>query len=88
MHQLERHRNGPAVAVVQRVQEVNPFDRAILAMVVMPTDQVALVSPGFFLDGVVKNQHAFSGLHFPHHRFDYIYRIDVALSTGITLTFI
>ncbi|MBH2019412.1 MAG: hypothetical protein I8H91_07600 [Burkholderiales bacterium] len=53
LHQLERHRNGPAVAVVQRVQEVNPFDRAPLAMVVMPTDQVAFIRPGLLLDGVV-----------------------------------
>ena len=70
LHQLERHRNGPAVSVVQRVQEVDAFDRATASVVVMPADQIALVRPRLFLDRVVKNQHAFSSLHFPHHRLD------------------
>jgi hypothetical protein len=39
-------------------------------VVVLPADQIAFIRPGFFLDGVVKNQRAFSGLHFPHHRLD------------------
>ena len=70
LHQLESHRNGPAVAVVQRVKQIDFLDRATAAMVVVPTNQVTLVRPHLFLDRVIKNQHAFGGLHLPHHRFN------------------
>src|SRR5665647_260211 len=58
LHSFRRNnRNGRPFAVVQRVEKVDPSDRAPAAMVKVPAHQLALIGPGFLLDRVIKNQH-------------------------------
>ena len=44
LYQLKRHRNRPAVALIQHVEQVNSFDRVTAAIVIMLTNQIKSLS--------------------------------------------
>jgi len=69
-HQFEGHRNRRTFAVINGIQKVDLLDVAPAAVVKMPALQLTLVRPDFFLNRVVKNQHALDILHFSNHRLD------------------
>ena len=62
----DRHAQGQflprRVAVIKCRQKVDAFHRAVLCVVVMPTDQLALIGVRLLLDAVVKNQAGRPGL--------------------------
>ena len=50
------HGDGRPIAVVQRVEKIDPSDPATAARVIVPAYPFALIRPRFLLDRVVKNQ--------------------------------
>ena len=70
LHQLKRHRDERPIAVVQRVESIDASDGASTAVVKVPAHQLTLIGPDFFLNRVVKDQHAVIMLNRPDGRLD------------------
>ena len=54
------------MGVIDTVEQVDAFDRAVLAVVEVPGDELVFVRMGFFLNGVVEDEDAgivFDGAH-------------------------
>ena len=56
--------------MIEAVEDIDPFDRAVLAMIKMPTDQLIFVRVGLLFNRVVEDQHTVFPLHRAHHRFN------------------
>src|SRR5215210_230102 len=71
LDELEGHRDRKVSHLVKGAKEIDAFDGSTLAVIVMPADQLALISVGLLLNGIVHDQHAILGvLQAAHQRFD------------------
>ena len=69
-HQLKRQQAGGSIAVVPRIEQVDPPDGATAAVGKVPAHQLALIGPGLLLNQVIKDQYAIISLHRSDGRLD------------------
>ena len=70
VNQRIRHRQTHAVGVIHAVEQVEALDRPVLAVIVMPTDQIVLIGMRLLLDRVIHNQDLIILLDVAHQRLD------------------
>ena len=68
--QFIRPRQTHPVGLIQAVEQINAFDRAVLTMIVMPTDPVLLVRMRLWLDRIIHDQHPIGLLQGADQRLD------------------
>ena len=67
-HQAHTHRQGIATGMIQTGHKVDAFNTAILAVVIMPTDDRVLVGVGLFGNTIINNHDPLVLLDLPHIR--------------------
>ena len=68
--QLIGHRQTDPAGMIYTVEQIDPFDRTVLAMIIMPTDQVIFVPMRLGLDRVIDDEHPIVLLDVAHQRLD------------------
>ena len=64
------------------VEQVEPLDRTVLAVIIMPTDQIVLVRMRLFLDRVIDYEHPIGLLDFVYQWLDLLpQRLAIIVST-------
>lgn len=68
---LERHRNGNVINMVQTVEKIEALYCPTFAVVIMPTHHFIFVGIGLFLNRVFEYQYPVFPFHFSYCRFDF-----------------
>ena len=55
--QCLRYRQTHPAGMIHAVKQVDTFDRAVLTMIVMPTDQLIFIRMRLLLDRIIDDQH-------------------------------